>query len=114
MTTAVAIRSINKKRLRLYLRIIHHQLLFTSAHILNLSSEGWAAGKAAVLIGIEGRRDWGLMKALLFFFPQILFFHVLEFLFSHFLRRIPCFSHGLEAAGGLCTYLHVSYRHSVV
>lgn len=73
VTTAVAICSINKKRLRLHLRIIHHQLLFTSAHILNLTSEGWAAGKATVLIGIEGRHDWGLMKAVLFSSPNSIF-----------------------------------------
>lgn len=76
VTTAVTICSINKRRQGLHLRIIHHQLLFTSADILSLTSEHWAAGKATVLIGMEGRHDWGLMKALLFF-PQILFFHVL-------------------------------------
>lgn len=84
---------VNKKSLCLHLGIIPHQLLFNSADILNLTREDWAAGKANVLIGIEGRHDWGLMKAVLFF-PQILFFHVLEFLFSPFYGEFLVFHMG--------------------
>lgn len=72
VTTAVAICSINKKRLHLHLRITHHQLLFTSADILSLTSEG--CRESHCFNWHPGTTWLGPHESRFIFFPKFYFF----------------------------------------